>query len=69
MLPSSEETTDQWMGSHHGFYLTWGHHSNSCSATLHDYSTDKTVPGTLTGARGAQKLTGKVFPVKLKGTC
>lgn len=24
-----------------GFYLTRGHHSNNCSATLHDYSSDK----------------------------
>ena len=59
----------QWTASYDGFYLTRGHHSNNCSATLHDYSTDKTVPGTLTEARGAQKLTGKVFPVELKGTC
>ena len=74
MLPSPVEITDhgdkhQWMVSYHGFYLTWGHHPNNCSATLHDYSNDKTVPGTLTGARGAQKLTGKVLPVELKGTC
>ena len=24
-----------------GFYLTWGHHSNNCSATIHDYETGK----------------------------
>ena len=27
-----------WSASYDGFYLTRGHHSNNCSATLHDYS-------------------------------
>ena len=31
----------QWTASYDGFYLTLGHHSNNCSATLHDYSTNK----------------------------
>ena len=30
-----------WVTSYDGFYLTRGHHSNNCSATLHDYSTGK----------------------------
>lgn len=30
-----------WMASFDGFYLTRGHYSNNCSATLHDYSTGK----------------------------
>lgn len=30
-----------WIVSFDGFYLTRGHHSNNCSATLHDVSTDK----------------------------
>ena len=29
----------QWIASYNGFYLTRGHHSNNCSATLHDYIT------------------------------
>ena len=31
----------RWTASYDGFYLTRGHHSNNCSATLHDYSMDK----------------------------
>ena len=31
----------QWTASYDGFYLTRGHHFNNCSATLHDYSTNK----------------------------
>ena len=30
-----------WTAAFDGFYLTRGYHSNNCSATLHDYSTDK----------------------------
>ena len=30
-----------WVVSFDGFYITHGHHSNNCSATLHDVSTDK----------------------------
>ena len=30
-----------WTASFDGFYLTRGHHSNNCSATLHDHSSDK----------------------------
>ena len=30
-----------WIVSFDGFYLTRGHHSNNCSATLHDVSSDK----------------------------
>ena len=29
----------QWVASYDGFYLTKGHYSNNCSATLHDYFT------------------------------
>ena len=31
----------QWTASYDGFYLTRGHHSNNCSATLHDYCSNK----------------------------
>ena len=30
-----------WTAAFDGFYLTRGHHSNNCSATLHDHSSDK----------------------------
>ena len=30
-----------WTAAFDGFYLTRGHHSNNCSTTLHDYSSDK----------------------------
>ena len=30
-----------WVASYDGFYLTRGHHSNNCSATLHDVASDK----------------------------
>ena len=43
----------QWMASYDGFYLTRGHHSNSCSTTLHDYSTDKIAWYTHRSKRGA----------------
>lgn len=33
--------SEQWVTSYDGFYLTRGHHSNNCSATLHDYTTGK----------------------------
>lgn len=29
----------KWVASFDGFYLTRGHHSNNCSATMHDYAT------------------------------
>lgn len=29
----------KWMAAYDGFYLTRGHYSNNCSATLHDYET------------------------------
>ncbi len=29
----------KWVASFDGFYLTRGHHSNNCSATLHDFAT------------------------------
>ena len=30
-----------WTAAFDGFYLTRGYHSNNCSATLHDHSTNK----------------------------
>ena len=33
--------SEHWVTSYDGYYLTRGHHSNNCSATLHDYSTGK----------------------------
>ena len=32
---------NKWVASFDGFYLTRGHHSNNCSATIHDYETGK----------------------------
>lgn len=32
---------DKWIASFDGFYLTRGHYSNNCSATLHDFATGK----------------------------
>ena len=31
----------KWVASFDGFYLTRGHHSNNCSASLHDFTTGK----------------------------
>ena len=69
-----------WVASYDGFYLTQGHHSNNCSATLHDVAPDKIAwfshrtkrrpganwEGTLSGAEG-DMLRKILNNVKAKG--
>ena len=57
-----------WTASFDSFYLTRGHHSNNCSATLHDHSSDK-IAGLHTEPREVKVQTGKEHQVGLKVIC